>query len=66
MIVKLNDKPYEVVEGTTLNMFIENLGIPLQGIAIAVDYEVVPKNEWNFRKLTDGMALMLIHATSGG
>ena len=66
MLIRLNDKPYEVAEGTTLDMFIESLGIQFQGIAVAVDFEVVPKSEWICKKLSDGMAVMLIHATSGG
>ena len=66
MIVKLNDKPYEVAEGTTLDRFIESLEIPLQGVAIAIDYEVIPKNNWPETKLKDGMTFMMIHAVSGG
>jgi sulfur carrier protein len=66
MIVKLNDKPYEVTEGTTLDRFIESLEIPLQGVAIAIDYEVIPKNNWSEKKLADGMTFMMIHAVSGG
>ena len=66
MIIKLNDKPYEVAEGTTLDKFIESLEISLQGIAIAIDYEVIPKNGWPDKKLEDGMSFMLIHAVSGG
>jgi sulfur carrier protein len=66
MLVRLNDKPYEVAEGTTLDMFVESLNIQLQGVAVAVNCEVVPKSEWAFTKLVDGMALMMIHATSGG
>ena len=66
MIVKLNDKPYEVAEGTTLDRFIESLEIPLQGVAVAIDYEVIPKNNWPETKLADGMTFMMIHAVSGG
>lgn len=66
MIVRLNDKLYKVTAGTTLDMFIESLDIPLQGVAVAVDYEVIPRSEWFYKKLTEGMTLILIHATSGG
>ena len=66
MIVTLNDIPYQVADGLTLNEFIKNLDIQLQGIAVAINYEVIPKNEWSETTLTDGMALMMIHAVSGG
>ena len=66
MKIKLNDKLYEIAEGTTLDRFIESLDIQIQGVAIAIDYEVVPKSEWPDMALEDGMAVMMIHAVSGG
>jgi sulfur carrier protein len=66
MNVILNDKPYEVAEGTTLEQFIESLGVQVQGFAVAVDYEVIPKNRWHETVLEKGMVLMMIHAVSGG
>lgn len=66
MIVKLNDKPYEITSDTTLEMFIESLKLQLQGIAIAIDYDVIPKGQWKTTILEDGMELMMIQAVSGG
>lgn len=66
MVVKLNDKSYEVTQDTTLDMFIRSLDIQLQGVAIAIDYEVIQKNQWTSIKLKDGMELMMIQAVSGG
>ena len=44
----------------------ERLGIPLQGVAVAIDYEVVPKGRWHETVLHDCMELMMIRAVSGG
>ena len=66
MEVILNDKTYIVKENTSLADFIENLGLKSEGIAIAINYEVVPKEQWTKTILTDKMELMLIHAVSGG
>lgn len=66
MKIILNDKTYEIEEGTTLASFTENLGISPNGIAIALNYEVIPKNDWKTTVLKDGMELMMIHAVSGG
>ena len=66
MIVKLNEIPHEVAEGVTLEMFIESLDIQIQGIAIAINYEVISKINWSKTTLKDGMSLILIHAVSGG
>jgi len=66
MIIKLNDKKYEVATGITLEQFIESLNIQLQGIAIALDYEVIPKALWSETQLKEDMELMMIQAVSGG
>jgi sulfur carrier protein len=66
MKIKLNEKLYELNDGTTLDRLMEKLDIPLQGVAVAVNYEVVPKGRWHETVLSDGMELMMIHAVSGG
>lgn len=66
MTILLNDQPHEVQEETTLDTFIQSLGLPSKGIAIAIGYEVIPKEEWAATLLADRMELMLIHAVSGG
>jgi sulfur carrier protein len=66
MTIILNDTPHEAPEGTSLATFIESLGLKQHGIAVAIDYEVVPKDQWTNLILSDRMELMLIHAVSGG
>jgi len=66
MEVILNDKTYPVKENTSLANFIESLGLKPEGIAIAINYEVVPKEQWTKTILADKMELMLIQAVSGG
>jgi sulfur carrier protein len=66
MEVILNDKIYTVEESISLADFIESLGLKPEGIAIAVNYEVVPKEQWTKMVLTNKMELMLIQAVSGG
>lgn len=66
MNIKLNDRWHEVEEGTSLAAFIQSLGLQANGIAVAVDFEVVPKSKWAETILIDRMELMLIHAVSGG
>ena len=66
MVIQFNEKLHEAEEGVSLGKFIESLDIQLQGIAVAINYEVIPKNEWHKTTLKDGMALMMIHAVSGG
>lgn len=64
--VSLNGKNHEIKEGTSLSDFVRTLGLQPKGIAIAIDYEVVPKDKWQETLLSDHLELMLIHAVSGG
>lgn len=66
MEIILNDKPYAVKDSTTLAAFVESLELKPEGIAIAINYDVIPKDRWAKTVLTDKMELMLIHAVSGG
>lgn len=64
--IKLNDKEYSIGESITLQAFIDSLDIKQQGIAVAIDYEVIPKTKWETLILISGQELILIHAVSGG
>ena len=66
MIIYVNEKPYTVDEGINLAAFMEEIGVKPQGVAIAIAYEVVPKEKWSEIRLMENMELMLIHAVSGG
>jgi sulfur carrier protein len=66
IIISLNGKNHEVKKGTSLSDFIRTLGLKPKGIAIAIEYEVVPKDKWQETILSDHLQLMLIHAVSGG
>ena len=66
MIIKLNDNLHEIAEDTTLEEFVQSLGIQLIGVAIAINNEVILRRKWSETTLTDGMTLMMIQAVSGG
>ena len=60
-----NEKPVEVDEQTTVAGLIERLGFPEKGIAVAVDWTVLPRSEWQ-TMLTDGARLEVVTAVQGG
>jgi len=66
MNVILNDKAYQIAAETSLAAFVESLGLKPEGIAVAIDYEVVPKESWANTQLSENMELTLIQAVSGG
>ena len=65
MKVTVNDKPVEVDEQTTIAALLEILGFPEKGIAVAVDWSVLPRSEWE-TALTDGARLEVVTAVQGG
>jgi sulfur carrier protein len=65
MKVTVNDEPVEVDEQTTVAALLEGLGFPAKGIAVAVDWSVVPRSEWE-TALTDGARVEVVTAVQGG
>jgi sulfur carrier protein len=44
---------------------LEKLGIPDKGIAVAVDWAVIPRSEWH-HALSDGAKVEVVTAVQGG
>ena len=65
MKVLVNNK--EVKTGaSTLSQLIEELALPTQGIAIAVDNHIVLRTEWPKYDLREYMSIIIIKAACGG
>lgn len=65
MKVLVNNK--EVKTGaTTLSQLIEELALPMQGIAVAVDNRIVLRTEWTKCILREHMPIIIIKAACGG
>ncbi len=65
MIVVVNEQKVEVDEQTTVAALLESLGFPDRGIAVAIDYAVLPRSDWA-TKLFDGARLDVVTAVQGG
>jgi sulfur carrier protein len=65
MIVMVNEQKVEVDEQTTVAALLESLGFPDRGIAVAMDYAVLPRSDWA-TKLFDGARLEVVTAVQGG
>ncbi len=66
MTLTVNGEPREVAAGTTLDALIETLGLRRDGIAAALNDEVVPRGRHAATALHDGDRLELIVAVAGG
>ena len=65
MKVSVNNKDVET-NATTLAQLIEELSLPPQGIAVAVDNTLVPRTEWTARPMQEGLYVVIIKAACGG
>ena len=65
MIVTVNDRRVEVDEQTTVAGLLESLGFPNRGVAVAIDFAVLPRSDWA-TKLFDGARLEVVTAVQGG
>jgi sulfur carrier protein len=65
MIVMVNEKQVEVDEQTTVAALLESLGFPDRGIAVAMDFSVLPRSDWT-TMLFDGARLEVVTAVQGG
>ncbi|MBB2989324.1 sulfur carrier protein [Mycolicibacterium iranicum] len=65
MKVTVNDETVEVDDHTTITGLLDHLGIPEKGIAVAVDWSVIPRSLWD-DALTDGAKIEVVTAVQGG
>ena len=61
----VNGQRVEVEEQTTVAGLLESLGFPDRGIAVAIDFAVLPRSDWT-TTLSDGARLEVVTAVQGG
>lgn len=65
MKLSVNSRDVET-QAATLLQLIEELSLPAQGIAVAIDNQLVPRTEWADTSLSEGLAIVIIKAACGG
>jgi sulfur carrier protein len=65
VLITVNDESVDIREGTTVAELIDTLGFPDKGIAVAVDWSVLPRSEWD-DVLTEGVKIEVVTAVQGG
>ena len=66
MKVQVNIKEVDITPGATLTQLAAQLGLPVQGIAIAVNNKMIPRTEWEKFSLQENDNLVIIKAACGG
>ncbi len=65
MKVMVNDEELEVEDDTTVSRLLETLGFPERGIAVAVNWTVLPRSQWN-SAVPEGARVEVVTAVQGG
>jgi len=63
--VTVNGEAVEIDEDMTVARLLETRGFPEKGIAVAVDWTVLPRSQWEL-PLTDGAKVEVVTAVQGG
>jgi sulfur carrier protein len=64
--ITLNGAPHQVAPGTTLANLIEALSLSNQAVALAVNRNVVPRQQWRERGMQAGDQVDVVRAIGGG
>lgn len=66
MIINVNHQPKEITETTHLGSLLTNLQISTNGIAVAVNNQIITKSLWETTQLKERDEVTIIQATQGG
>lgn len=66
MTVTVNGQEREVEPALTIARLLEELGIQPDGVAVAVDREVVPRSRHAEQVLAEGQRVEILRAVGGG
>lgn len=64
--IELNGEPRQVQAGESLAGLVRQLGIGQQAVALAVNRQVVPRQQWNERLLVQQDRVDIVRAIGGG
>jgi sulfur carrier protein len=64
--IRLNGEDRELADGVTVGALLESMGLRRDGIAVAVDRQVVPRGDHDRTVLKEGSDVEVIRAVGGG
>ncbi len=66
IVVSVNEKTQSFSKEATLQTMLSQLTIAENGIAIAINEQIIPKTNWATTKLNNNDKILIITATQGG
>ncbi len=64
--ISVNNKQTNVDTNVTIQKLLAQLEFPINGIAVAINDEIIPQHTWNTSTLNENDQLLIIQATQGG
>ena len=64
--IRLNGQPEQVPANMTLRALLDQLGLGVDGIAVAMDRRVIPKSQHHTTTIPEGAEIEVIRAVGGG
>lgn len=65
MQITINNKS-TITEAETLQQLANELTLPEKGVAVAVENQMIPRDQWNSFNLQEGVHVVIIKAACGG
>jgi thiamine biosynthesis protein ThiS len=62
----LNGEPADTLDGVTIAIFLERLGLPQKGVAVERNREIVPKSAYATTQLSEGDRIEIVQFVGGG
>jgi len=64
--IKVNNTTHQFQAASSLAIILNELKIATNGIAVAVNQNIITKTDWNTQTLNEGDEVLIIKATQGG
>jgi len=64
--IHMNQKRLEVNSNTTIYQFLKQIDSSVNGVAVAINEQVISKNNWQTQELKDQDQVLVIQAVQGG
>ncbi len=66
MTINVNNQSKSISENSSLELLLQQLDLSRNGIAIAINNQIISKEKWNSTILTNNDNVTIIQATQGG
>ena len=66
MKIKVNNKETELTQGNNVASLAQQLELPEQGVAVALNNRMIPRSQWAEQEIKEGDSLVIIKAACGG